>query len=310
LPAANLNLFITPDLVVRAAWARVVNRVALAQLTPGGAVDQFNFRITSGNPFLEPIRATNYDVAVEWYFAPGAIASVALFAKDIVSIPIGGVTNGTYADSGLPTSLLTAGTPAHNAVVLGQNPNQLFEFRVPINGPGASVKGVEFSLNLPFSVFSDGFLSDFGVLGNLTLVDSEVDYTLQTPATALSANGGNPVAGTATVFTRPLLDQAKRAWNATVYYDNGRFSARASAAWRGPYIDNISGNLNLFEGYSSSLNVDASIRYKLMEWLELSLEGTNLTDEYRERWVDDPSRRGYENNHFGRVFMAGVRVQM
>jgi len=310
LPAANLNLFFTPDLVLRGAVAKVINRVPLGSLTPGGNVDQFNFRITSGNPFLEPIRSTNVDLALEWYFAPGAIASVALFAKELESFPIAGTTTGTFAQSGLPTSLLTPGTPAHNAVVLGQNPSQLFEFRTNVNGPGASVKGAEFSLNLPFSVFTDGFFSDFGVIGNVTLVDSSVDFALRTPATSLSATGGNPVQGPEEVFTRPLLDQAKKAWNATAYYDNGRFSARVSAAWRDSYIDNVSGNLNLFEGYSSSLNVDASIRYKLMEWLELSLEGTNLTDEYRERWVNDPSKRGYENNHFGRVFMAGVRVQM
>ena len=309
LPAANVNLFITPDLVLRGAWATVINRVSLGSLTPGGSVDQFNFRVTSGNPFLEPIRSTNYDVALEWYFAPGALASIALFKKDIESFPIAGSTTGTYAQSGLPTSLLTPGTPAHNAVVLGQNPNQLFEFRRSINGPGAKVKGAEFSFNLPFSVFSDGFLSDFGVIGNVTLVDSSVDYTL--PPAAISLNSaGNPVTLPGVVLTRPLLDQAKKAWNATAYYDNGRFSARVSAAWRDSYIDNVSGNLNLFEGYSSSLNVDASIRYKLLEWVELSLEGTNLTDEYRERWVNDPSKRGYENNHFGRVFMAGVRVQM
>jgi len=309
LPAANLNLFITSDLILRGAVAKVVNRVALAQLTPGGAIDQFNFRITTGNPFLEPIRATNYDLALEWYFAPGAIASVALFKKDIESFPIAGSTTGTFAQSGLPTSLLTPGTPAHNAIVLGQNPTQPFEFRTTVNGSGANLKGAEFSLNLPFSVFTDGFLSDFGVIGNVTLVDSNVDYTLQTPAAALNA-AGNPVAGAATVFSRPLLDLAKKAWNATAYYDNGRFSARVSANWRDSYIDNTSGNLNIFEGYASLLNVDASIRYKLTDWVEVSLEGTNLTDEYRERWVNDPSKRGYENNHFGRVFMAGVRVQM
>ena len=309
LPAANVNLFITPDLVLRGAWATVINRVSLGSLTPGGSVDQFNFRVTSGNPFLEPIRSTNYDVALEWYFAPGALVSLALFKKDIESFPIAGSTTGTYAQSGLPTSLLTPGTPAHNAVVLGQNPNQLFEFRRSINGPGAKVKGAEFSFNLPFSVFSDGFLSDFGVIGNVTFVDSSVDYTLPPAAVALNS-AGNPVTLPGVVLTRPLLDQAKKAWNATAYYDNGRFSARVSAAWRDSYIDNVSGNLNLFEGYSSSLNVDASIRYKLLEWVELSLEGTNLTDEYRERWVNDPSKRGYENNHFGRVFMAGVRVQM
>ena len=309
LPAANLNLFLTDDLILRGAIAKVINRPTLGNLTPGGAVDQFNYRITSGNPFLNPIRAMNYDAALEWYFAPGALASVAVFAKDIKSFPIAGSTNGTYASSGLPTSLLTPGTPAYVAVVDGANPNIPFEFRTQIDGPGANVKGVEFSLNVPFSVFTEGLLANFGVLGNLTLVDSDVDYTLQTPATALNGSG-NPVAGAPTVFTRPLLDQAKKAWNATAYYDDGRFSARVSANWRDSYIDSTSGNLNIFEGYDSMLNVDASIRYKLNEWLEVSLEGTNLTDEYRRRWVDDFARRNYENNHFGRVFMAGVRVAM
>src|SRR3546814_13419864 len=78
--------------------------------------DLFNFRITSGNPFLEPYRATTFDLAAEWYFAPGAIASVALFAKDIESFPLSDSFQGTYADSGLPLALLTPGTPAYQAI--------------------------------------------------------------------------------------------------------------------------------------------------------------------------------------------------
>lgn len=309
LPAANVNLFLTDSLILRGAVAKVISRVSLGSLTPGGNVDQFNFRINSGNPFLEPIRSVNYDAALEWYFAPGAIASVAVFAKEIESFPISGQSEGSYQSSGLPLSLLTPGTPAHDAIVRGLNPTRQFEFRTPINGPGANLKGVEFALNLPFTVFTDGFFSDFGVLGNVTLVDSDVEYSLRTPATSLSSSG-NASAGPEEIFVRPLLDQAKKAWNATAYYDNGRFSARVSAAWRDEYLDSTSGNLNIFEGYNSMLNVDASLRYKLTEWIELSLEGTNLTDEYRERFVDDFARRNYENNHFGRVFMAGVRLKI
>ena len=110
------------------------------------------------------------------------------------------------------------------------------------------------------------------------------------------------------VISRSVL--AKNAANGTVYYEDGRFSARASVAYRDGYLDSTSGNLNIFEGYESIVNVDASIRYRLTDSLELSLEGTNLTDAYRTRFVNDPAPRGYENNHFGRVFMAGVRVQM
>jgi iron complex outermembrane recepter protein len=309
LPAANVNVFLTDSLILRGAVAKVITRPTLGNLTPGGSVDQFNFRITSGNPFLKPYRATTYDAALEWYFAPGALASVALFKKDIVSFPLSSSFQGTYAQSGLPISLLTAGTPLHTAIVGGTNPTVPIEFRTNIDGPGATLKGMELSLQLPFSVFTDGFLGNFGVLANVTLVDSDVDYTLTTAATSLNS-AGNPVSGPATVFTRPLLDLAKKAANGTIYYEDGRFSARVSAAYRGSYLDSTSGNLNIFEGYNSMLNVDASLRYKLTDWVEVSLEGTNLTDEYRERFVDDVARRSYENNHFGRVFMAGVRVKL
>lgn len=309
LPAGNLNIFLTEDLIMRGAVAKVITRPSLGSLTPGGSVDQFNFRISSGNPFLDPYRATAYDAALEWYFARGALASVAVFKKDIESFPLSSSFQGTYAQSGLPTSLLTVGTPLYNAIVGGANPNVPIEFRTSVNGPGANLKGVELSLQLPFDVFFEGILSNFGFLGNVTFVDSDVDFTLATPATALNGSG-NPVSGPATIFTRPLLDLAKKAANATIYYEDGRFSARASVAYRDSYLDSTSGNLNIFEGYDSTINVDASIRYALTDWLELSLEGTNLTDEYRTRFVNDPAPRGYENNHFGRVFMAGVRVQM
>lgn len=292
LPAVNLNLHPTENFIIRGAVAKVLTRPTLGSLTPGGSVDPFNFRITSGNPYIEPYRATNFDLALEWYFARGAIASVALFSKDIESFPIGSSRQGTFASSGLPTSLLVPGTPAHTAVVVGEDPDREFEFRTTLNGPGASLKGVEFGLNLPFSFFSDS-LRHFGVLGNVTLVDSDVDYTI----------GG-------TVYTRPLLGLSKRSANGTVYYDDGKFSIRMSAAYRGGYITATSGNANIFEGFGSAFNLDAAIRYQLTDQIELSLDGTNLTDDYRYRWTDDFARRNYENNHFGRVIMAGVRFKL
>ncbi|OHD08293.1 TonB-dependent receptor [Sphingopyxis sp. RIFCSPHIGHO2_12_FULL_65_19] len=308
LPSFNVNLHPTENLILRGAIAKVITRPTLGSLSPGGTVDQFNFRITSGNPFLDPYRATTFDLAAEWYFAPGAIASVALFAKDIESFPISTSLQGTYASSGLPLSLLTPGTPAYVAVVDGDDPNRQFEFRTTGNGPGANLKGVELSLQLPFSVFSDS-LRHFGVLGNATFVKSDVDYTVAGPLAYDPADNRleSQPAGT---YTQPLLGLAKRAWNATVYYDDGKFSIRSSAAWRSGYNDSTSGNNNIFEGYGSSFNVDASIRYQVTEQIEVSIEGTNLTDDYRYRFNDIFAGRNYENNHYGRTFLFGARVKI
>ena len=74
-------------------------------LPVGGSVDGFNYRINYGNPFLDPFRATSYDVAFEWYFAPQSIFSVALFRKDISSFPVSQTISGTYASTGLPLSV-------------------------------------------------------------------------------------------------------------------------------------------------------------------------------------------------------------
>ncbi|MBW4331618.1 TonB-dependent receptor [Stakelama sp. CBK3Z-3] len=296
LPAMNINFHPTDNLIIRGAVAKVMTRPSLGSLTPGGSVDEFNFAISSGNPFIDPYRATNYDAAIEWYFAPGAIASVAVFKKDIVSFPLSSTREGTYASSGLPTSILTPGTPVYDHVVNGAEPDRLFEFRTTVNGPGASLKGVEIGLNLPFSVFSDA-LRNFGVLGNVTLVDSDVDYTFN-------------IDGDEIVYTRPLLGLSKRSANGTIYYDDGSFSVRVSGAYRSGYLTSTSGNDNIFEGYGASFNLDASIRYTVNDHIELTLDGTNLTDDYRYRFTDDFARRNYENNHFGRVIMAGVRFKL
>ncbi|WP_126174319.1 TonB-dependent receptor [Altericroceibacterium xinjiangense] len=312
LPAINLNVFLSDDLILRGAVSKVITRPSLGTLSPGGSIDEFNFRLSSGNPFLDPYRAVAYDASLEWYVAPGALASVAVFAKDIASFPIASSLTGTFASFasyGFTTDQLTPGTPVYNALVGGGNPNVPFEFRTQVNGEGASLKGIELSLVLPFSAFAEGFFADFGIIANGTLIDSDVDYTILGPATALNSSG-NPTGGTTDIYVRPLIDLAKKAANGTIYYENERFSARVSAAWRDGYIDGTSGNRNIFEGFGSTLNVDASIRYRLTEQIEFAVEGTNLTDQYRTRWVNDPSMRNYEYNHFGRVIMAGVRFQL
>src|SRR3546814_10081167 len=79
-------------------------------------------------------------------------------------------------------------------------------------------------------------------------------------------------------------------------YDDGTFSVRVSGAYREGYRTSTSGNANIFEGFASSFNLDAAIRYQLNEHIELSLDGTNLTDDYRYRWVDDLDRKSTRLN--------------
>ncbi|WP_404338238.1 TonB-dependent receptor [Sphingomonas sp. MMS12-HWE2-04] len=301
LPSANLAADLTSNLVFRASIANVMTRPLLANLTPGGSADGFNFRVTFGNPDLQPYRATAYDAALEWYFAPQSIFSVAVFQKDIQSFPVASSRTDTFLSTGLPSSVLVSSSPAAlNPALLAQ---PIWTIQTTINGTGANLKGVEVALQAPFR-FLPGFLKNFGGIVNASFIDSSAIYQQGTPAT--TPGGGN----VNQPFESTLYGLSKRAYNATLYYEDGRFSARGSISYRGPYADQGSATGNVFEGYNAITNVDASIRYRITDNVELSLEGTNLTDAYRDRYVDQTANRNYEYNHFGRTFLVGARFKM
>ena len=179
---------------------------------------------------------------------------------------------------GLPDSLL-AGSPA--------SPDEDFEVTRLTDGSGGELKGLELQYQQPFT-FLPGFLNNTGFIGNMTFVDSEVDY---------GAAGKNRLRG-----------QSDFMYNATLYYEDDKFSARASAAYRDDYlIDFPAGNGNTEEGVNATLNFDASISYEVVDGVRLSLEAINLTDEYSDRYVDATNRVS-NYRHFGREFLIGARA--
>ena len=298
LPSFNLAFYPTRDIILRGAIGKVMTRPSLGNLTPGGSVDGFNYKVSFGNPQLDPFRATAFDVGAEWYFARESAVTVSLFKKNIESFPLSVTRTGTFASTGLPTSVILASSPA------ASNPEgQLWTISSIGNATGGSLKGIEIGVQGPFR-FLPGFLSHFGGIANATFISSTVQYHVTGPATV--PGGGNPGSD----VSATLYGLAKRSYNGTLYYDDGRFSARASIAYRSGFIDNGSATGNIFEGYNPITNVDASIRYKLTPHLEFSVEGTNLTDAYRARYVDLQANRNYEYNHFGRTFMLGARFTM
>ena len=112
LPSANAALWFTEDVVLRLAAAQVMSRPNLANLSPGGTVDSFNFEVENQNPFLDPTRALALDAGAEWYFAEDSVLSLAVFYKDIESFPIRAARTGTFASTNLPRSVIQGGSPA------------------------------------------------------------------------------------------------------------------------------------------------------------------------------------------------------
>jgi len=287
LPSLNIAAEITPEFVVRLAAAEVMTRPNLGFLNPGATVSASGgaFTVNTGNPRLEPFRAKTLDLNLEWYFSNEALLSLGLFYKDIDSYIQTSRESRPYNTSGLPNELLD-GTIA--------TPNDIFTFNQPLNTPGGELRGYELSYQQPFT-FLPGIWQDFGVQLNYTYVESDIQY--------LNSAGVPTVKG-------PMVGLSENAWNATVYYDNGKFSARVSAAYRDEFVNTIPGREGSdIEATSEFTTVDASLSYKLTDRLTLSLEGLNLTDEWTDMWMDSVGDRSIAYTHTGRQYMVGFRYK-
>ncbi|MEO8671550.1 MAG: TonB-dependent receptor [Tahibacter sp.] len=287
LPSLNLAWDLSDDLVLRFGTAKVMARPGLGNLTPGVTVNVSGGArtVNGGNPLLDPFRAKTADLGIEWYFAPESVLGAAIFYKDIGSFVQTSRETRPYNTSGLPDSLLD-GT--------GASPDDDFQFNIPVNTPGGKLKGIELSYQQPFS-FLPGFWSNFGTILNYTWVDSKIQYVTSTGASSLKTD---------------LTGLSKSAYNATLYYEKDKFSARVSAAVRDGYLTTVPGrNNNDVEGTKGTKNIDFIATWKFNEHVELTFEGVNLTDEYNDQWVDSIGDRSSVYTHTGREFFIGVRVR-
>ncbi len=300
LPALNVVAEVTSDFQIRASAAKVMSRADLNNLNPGGAVSfSGNTKtVTSGNPALDPIRGKAYDLGFEWYFAKESLLSLALFYKKIDSFVESPKVVENFAATGLPTSVALAactsnGKPTDATCLDG------WTVTVPTNTPGGNIKGSEVSYQQPFFFLPAPF-NNFGTILNYTYVESNIKYV----------NTGQSALDTRPFVTNSLLQLSKNAANATLYWDNGTWSARVSASYRSPYLTAVPGaNLNDVEGTKQTLNVDFASSWNVTDSLQLTAEALNLTNQFQYQYVDSVANRTNYYHQQGRDYLLGARYK-
>ena len=276
LPSLNLALDVTEDVVLRASYADVMSRPGLSTLSPGGSVDPFNLTVSYGNPFIDPFRATNYDLSAEYYFDEGALLSLAYFIKDIESFPTSETVTLNWQEVGLPDSVLGGQANIVN--------NSDFEVRRSINGGGGKLDGyeVQYQQKLDF-LPGPQWVQNFGVLANMTFVDADVNLT----------------------------GQSDRSSNFTVYWEDELFSARISMANRSEFTTSFNSNPNKQRYVDGTTHIDFSASYNVSENLKISIEGINLTDEPIVAMVSpNIGGRVWNVTQTGRQFFIGASYRM
>ncbi|WP_419815932.1 TonB-dependent receptor [Glacieibacterium sp.] len=275
LPSVDLKLDVTSNLVVRADASRTLTRPALADLRP--TVVPSTLRVgtlaaTGGNTDLSPYLSDNYDLGVEWYYHRNSYFAVNGFVKNISNFIVGGVQSQTINN------------------VIDPSTGQIAKFNVQlrVNGPNATVKGVEIAWQQIFGS------SGFGFQANATI-----------PSTNRKFDSANI---TGTGFSVPGL--AKSA-NFVGFYDKHGFQIRAAVNWRDQYLLQLGqGSTGAFGAepvyVNRQLQVDASTSWDINEHVTLFGEATNINNSTY-------STHGRFNNQlldvwsYGRRYTAGAR---
>lgn len=145
MPHLHLRRPIGDNAVFRFSANQTISRPNFEQLLPGVEIE--GDEVSVGNPLLDPLESTNFDISYEYYLHPLGVFSVSLFYKDIENFIYEQVLEQDFG------SIIDA---------------EVTTFR---NGPSGDIQGIEFGYQQQLT----GSLSGFGLIANLTLTDGEAE---------------------------------------------------------------------------------------------------------------------------------------
>jgi iron complex outermembrane recepter protein len=274
LPSVTFARDLNEQVVLRVAAARTMARPDFTDVSPRVTLNPGALTGQGGDPNVDPFRANQADLSLEWYHGNDEILSAALFYKDIESF----ITDQPVQQS----HLIQTDTPNLSLCTLSATPefpnrySCQFTINQRVNGGGGNVKGLELNALQKLG-------GGFGVQGNYTYSDAEADEAgLEIP--------GN----------------SKHSGNIIGFYENARFGARLAYSYRSDFFVTFDRSTRLNQDSLKSL--DASVAFDLYHGLTLTADGVNLTDEKIVQFASDRfrPRAVYDN---GRYYFLGVRFQ-
>ncbi|HEY8053470.1 MAG TPA: TonB-dependent receptor [Steroidobacteraceae bacterium] len=269
LPSLNFAYDVTKEVVVRFAAAKVMSRPDYTDMVPRVVLNTGALSGTAGNPNIDPYRATQEDLSIEWYPSKDTAYSLAIYNKNLKNFIVDNPTTQILPFSGAtaPNALCTpAGTQLFNCP---------FAIDVKANGGNGTLRGVEVGL-------VQHLWGGFGVQANYSYSDASLD-------------SGKPFPG-----------NSKNTYNLTGYFENTLFSARLAYTYRSNFFQMFDRTSNLDEAALKSL--DASFAWNVTSYAAVIAEAQNLTDAKVVEYDDVLShpRAIYDN---GRTFFAGVKLR-
>jgi TonB-dependent receptor len=290
LPSFNFVLDVTDSQKVRFGAARVVAPQDLYSLGLGPSYNftrgasnpvtgaaQFKFDGgAEGNPNLDPYRASQFLLSYENYFAPGGLASIAGFYKQVDNfVEIENIPTFENDDFGGHTANVTE----------------------PVNAGNGRIYGIELGGQYAFGD-AVAWLRGFGAAANYTYSQSQ-----STQVTSFGNRG-------------PIPGVSRDAVTGTLYYENHGFSIRGSYSYRDKAInDSETGSTFPFGGKVYQIfaapygQLDAQASYDFNKHVGIIFSVQNLTDASQHTYLQWPNEP-FTYDNWGRRFFLGVKGKL
>lgn len=284
LPSLNLVADVAEDVKIRAAYGESMMPLNLLQWGGGKSVGRvFNnacncMRVANGslagNPELDPIRSTNYDLSAEWYVGSASMLSAGLFKIEIDSF----IENGT----------VMVDEPDSDGVRRGP-----WQFSALVQGKGGEVKGLELAAKVALSDITDA-----PVLSNMGF---DVNYTLSDSSQERKGFDGKEL---------PFVDNSEDTYNVVAWYENEVISARVAYNFRSPRLitggNPSTGDQSLYQDDYGQM--DVNLTYNVNDQWSVYLNGSNVLEEIQQTYVQHKDQKAFQNIYEAR-WALGARFK-
>ncbi|RZJ31437.1 MAG: TonB-dependent receptor [Brevundimonas sp.] len=298
LPSFNIKFDVREDWVLRFAASRAISRPDIGLLknyveitaslpgndptdpryvSSGGAITGVNptYNANAYNPYLEPVTADQFDLALEHYFANAGSLTFTAFYK----------TFDNYIQYG-----------SYDLDVTNNGVTRTVRVRGPMNGDGAQVRGIEMAYQQFFD-FLPGPWAGFGVQANYTYIDNQGvrNTNLKVASGGSSGETAQPGSSGTVLQVDRLEGLSDHQYNLVGMYERGPWAARLAYNWRSEYLVTAVDCCVFLPIWQEAAGfLDGSVRYAVNDNLELSLQGSNLlsTESRLFQQVNDSSQGG------------------
>ncbi len=256
LPSIALKYQANDDLVFRGAFTTALARPNYYALTPFVGTIPGDEEIVAGNPNLDATYAYNFDLMAEQYFKSVGLISGGVFYKRLKNF----IYN--YADLSYTTSKFANDFPdLANPIPAGEQ----WAFQQSRNGESVNVYGFEVAIQRQLDFLPGKFLKGFGIYANYTFTKSK--------AKGIASEDGDLRENITLPGTAPHMLNASLSW------ENNRFSARLSANYTAAYLDGLRSDAFNDAFYDKQFFLDANASVKISKVARFFAEATNLTNQ-------------------------------